>query len=87
VVAGEPDTGAPYNSQVIDFQFKTVSDSADGSRLEVDFGNKDGTDRNNFLVIESFTGSNGIRIAVSEPDTSGNFSGDGTDPAPTTGGN
>jgi Ca2+-binding RTX toxin-like protein len=41
-VAGEPDTGAPYNSQVIDFQFK----------------------------------------AVSEPDTGGNFSGDGTDPAP-----
>jgi hypothetical protein len=81
-VAGEPDTGAPYNSQVIDFQFKTVSDSPDGSRLEVDFGNKDGTDRNNFLVIESFTGSNGIRIAVSEPDSSGNFSGDGTDPAP-----
>ena len=83
VAAGEPDTGAAYNSQLIDFQFKTVSDTPDGSRLEVDFGNAAGTDRNNFLVIESFP-STGIRIAVSEPDQSGNFDGNSvTGAAPT----
>jgi len=37
--AGEPETGAAYNSQMIDFQFKAVSGTPDGSRLEVDFGN------------------------------------------------
>ena len=81
VAAGEPDTGAPFDSQSISFNFQAVNASPDGSRLEVDFGNAAGTDRNNFLVIESFPGS-GIRVAVSEPDTSGNFSGDSNDPAP-----
>ena len=74
--AGEPDTGAHYDSQSIDFDFKAVNPAGDGSRLEVDFGIASGQDRNNFLVLESFNG--GIRIAVSEPDTSGNFSGNGT---------
>ena len=80
LAAGEPDTGAQFNSQSISFDFQAVNAIPDGSRLEVDFGNAAGTDRNNFLVIESFGG--GIRIAVSEPDTGGNFSGDGSDPAP-----
>src|SRR5262249_55341827 len=78
--AGESGTGAQYHSQSIAFDFQAVNAIPDGSRLEVDFGNAAGTDRNNFLVIESFAG--GIRIAGSEPDTSRNFSGDGTDPAP-----
>ena len=79
--AGEPDTGAAFNGQSISFDFQAVNATPDGSRLEVDFGNAAGTDRNNFLVIELFAGQ-GIRIAVSEPDPSGNFSGDGSDPAP-----
>jgi Ca2+-binding RTX toxin-like protein len=78
--AGEPDTGAAYNSQTISYEFQAVNPSPDGSRLEVDFGNAAGTDRNNFLVIESF--GSGIRIAVSEPDLSGNFSGDGSSAPP-----
>ncbi|MBR0850306.1 cadherin-like domain-containing protein [Bradyrhizobium diazoefficiens] len=80
--AGEPDTGAAYNGQSIKFDIQAVSGASatDGSRLEIDFGNAAGTDRNNFLVVENT--ANGLRIAVSEPDLAGNFSGDGTDPAP-----
>jgi len=55
--AGEPDTGAAFNGQSISFTFQPVSATPDGSRLEVDFGNAAGTDRNNFLVIESFPGN------------------------------
>ena len=80
--AGEPDTGAAFNGQSISFNFQAVSASpTDGSRLEVDFGNAAGTDRNNFLVIENT--ANGLRIAVSEPTADGqDFTGDETDPAP-----
>ena len=56
------------HGQVIRFEFKAVDPVADNSRLEVDFGNAAGTDRNNFMVIESIEGS-GIRIAVNEPTT------------------
>ena len=51
--AGEADTGAAFNGQSISFNFQAVNATPDGSRLEVDFGNAAGTDRNNFLVIES----------------------------------
>ena len=64
--AGETGTGAAFHSQSISFDFKAVHATPDGSRLEIDFGNAAGTDRNNFLVIES-TATSGIRIAVSEP--------------------
>ena len=36
-----------------------------------------GTDRNNFMVIENYAG--GVRIAVTEPDASGNFVATGLD--------
>jgi Ca2+-binding RTX toxin-like protein len=80
VAAGEPQTSANYNSQLIKFQFKPVNGTPDGSRLEVDFGNANGTDRNNFMVIESFAATNGIRIAVAEPDVTGSFGVAGTAP-------
>jgi Ca2+-binding RTX toxin-like protein len=64
VAAGESAVSA-YQSQSIAFDVKAVSSTVDGSRLEIDFANAAGTDRNNFLVIES-TGS-GLRIAVNEP--------------------
>ncbi len=80
VAAGEPDSGAQFSGETISYQFKAVDQIPDGSRLEVDFGNADGTDRNNFLVIESTP--TGIRIAVSEPDLSGGFSGDNVDLSP-----
>jgi Ca2+-binding RTX toxin-like protein len=62
--AGESAVSA-YQGQSIGFDLKAVSSIVDGSRLEIDFANAAGTDRNNFLVIES-TGS-GLRIAVNEP--------------------
>src|SRR5262249_17796284 len=65
--AGEPDTGASFSSQSISFNFQAVHATPDGSRLEIDFGNAAGTDRDNFLAIESFADT-GIRITVSEPD-------------------
>jgi len=66
--AGEPLTTADFSSQVIRFTFKAVDPIADNSRLEVDFGTAAGTDRNNFMVIESIAGQ-GIRIAVNSPTT------------------
>jgi Ca2+-binding RTX toxin-like protein len=70
--AGETVTGATYQNQTIAFTFKAVNPIADNSRLEVDVGNDAGTDRNNFLVIESIAGQ-GLRIAVNEPLTDGNW--------------
>ena len=64
--AGETGAGAAFDGQSIKFNFQAVHATPDGSRLEVDFGNAAGTDRNNFLVIES-SATTGIRIAVSEP--------------------
>jgi hypothetical protein len=81
MAAGENGTSASFHSQSISFDFSAVNPIADGSRLEIDFGNAAGNDRNSFLVIESF-GSTGIRIAVSEVDPAGNFSGDGVSIAP-----
>ena len=80
VAAGEPDAGALFSGETISYNFQAIDSTPDGSRLEVDFGNAAGTDRNNFLVIES--APTGIRIAVSEPDVNGNFDGDSTDPSP-----
>ncbi|MCC0024429.1 MAG: cadherin domain-containing protein, partial [Hyphomicrobiaceae bacterium] len=70
--AGEPQTTADGDMHVLSFRVKPVSDVADNSRLEVDFGLPDGTDRNNFMVIESIAGQ-GVRIAVSDPLLDGNW--------------
>jgi Ca2+-binding RTX toxin-like protein len=72
VSAGEPQTTADGNVHVLKYSFKAVSETADNSRIEVDLGNPDGTDRNNFLVIESIEGE-GVRIAVADPKTDGNW--------------
>jgi len=69
--AGEPQTTADFSGQSIRFDFKAVDPAGDNSRLEVDFGRADGTDRNNFMVIEA-TAAGGIRIAVNEPTTTVN---------------
>ena len=68
---------ARYQGQSIGFDLKAVSAAVDGSRLEIDFANAAGTDRNNFLVIES-TGS-GLRIAVNEPTAAGGWTVDNFD--------
>jgi hypothetical protein len=73
VSAGESTTTADVTSQSIKFDFKAVDSSPDGSRLEVDFGTVGGTDRNNFMVIESDASVGGIRIAVNEPLLDGNW--------------
>jgi hypothetical protein len=77
--AGESETTAQFDSQLIGFQFKPVNATPDGSRIEVDFAIPGATDRNNFMVVESF-GSTGIRIATAEPDAAGNFSPAGVAP-------
>ncbi|SSW89296.1 T1SS-143 domain-containing protein, partial [Rhodopseudomonas pentothenatexigens] len=71
VAAGEASTTAGYTAQSISFRFKAVDPTGDDSRLEVDFGNAAGTDRNNFMVIEST--ATGIRIAVNEPKLDGSW--------------
>src|SRR5262249_54022558 len=63
--AGEPSTSATFDGQFIRFDFKPVSGTPDGSRIEVDFGKSDGTDRENFMIIENV--GTGIRIAVTSP--------------------
>lgn len=72
VTAGEQSTSADANIHVVKFRVKAVSDTADNSRVEVDFGNVQGTDRNNFMVIESIEGE-GIRIAVADPLLNGDW--------------
>jgi len=69
--AGEPQTTAKFSGQVIRFDFKAVDPNGDNSRMEVDFGTANGTDRNSFMAIES-TATGGIRIAVNEPTTTAN---------------
>jgi trimeric autotransporter adhesin len=64
VAAGEPGLSL-YQNQSIKFDFQAVSPTVDGSRLEIDFANASGTDRNNYMVIESTDA--GLRIAVNEP--------------------
>ena len=71
VTAGEPQTTADGDVQVISFRVKPVNDAGDDSRMEVDFANANGQDRNNFMVIESTAG--GVRIAVADPLLNGNW--------------
>ena len=73
VSAGEPQTTADGEFHAIKFRVKAVSETPDNSRLEVDFANTGGTDRNNFMVIESVAGG-GLRIAVNEPTLEGEWS-------------
>ena len=77
VTAGEPQTSAQYSGHSISFDFAAVV-PGDNSRIEVDFARANATDRNNFMVIEQTAG--GIRIAVSEPTTSGDFTTDNPTP-------
>ena len=65
--AGE--TGSPGQVDAIrlSFNFKAVADQPDNSRLEVEFGNADGTDRVNFMVLEWSETTGGLRIATNEP--------------------
>ena len=69
--AGEPSTTANYDSMQVTFDFKAVVPD-DNSRLEVDLGNADATDRDNFMAIENIAGS-GLRIAVADALPDGNF--------------
>ena len=72
VAAGEASTTADGEVHVLKFRVKPVSEVADNSRLEVDFGNEAGTDRNSFMVIESIAGQ-GLRIAVADAQLDGSF--------------
>ncbi|WP_193367595.1 NosD domain-containing protein [Pelagibius marinus] len=65
---GEPQTTAEFNSMIVSYEFKAVSETPDSSRLEVDIGREGEVDRKNFLVLE-WDESVGLRIAVNEPTT------------------
>lgn len=54
------------------FQFKAVAGYADGSRLEIDIANAQGTDRNNFMALEYFGGGS-LRLVQSSPAVGGGF--------------
>ena len=75
VTAGESTTTAGADGMQLTFTVKAVQ-PGDNSRLEVDFGNEEHSDRVNFMVIENT--SSGIRIATSEPQTNGNWTSDKT---------
>lgn len=68
-------TTADSSRMVASFSFKPVQSTADGSRVEIDFGNESHTDRNNYLVLEH-TGRSGVglRLTVNEPLSDGNWS-------------
>jgi Ca2+-binding RTX toxin-like protein len=71
VSAGEPQTTADGDVHVIKFKVRPVDAAGDNSRIEIDFAAANGTDRNNFMVIESMAG--GVRIAVADPLLDGNW--------------
>ena len=71
VTAGEPQTTADGDVQIISFRVKPVDGAGDNSRIELDFGNQNGTDRNSFMVIESTAG--GVRVAVADSLPGGDF--------------
>jgi Ca2+-binding RTX toxin-like protein len=72
VTAGEGTTTADGDVHILKFRVKPVDAAGDNSRLEVDIGIAQGTDRNNFMAIESIAGE-GVRIAVADPLLDGNF--------------
>ncbi len=80
VSAGEPSTTADGDTHVIAFKLKSVSDSADNSRLEVDFGTDVGLDRNSFMIIENVAG--GLRVAIAHIAPNGEFEDDASDVFP-----
>ncbi|MEO1022691.1 MAG: LamG-like jellyroll fold domain-containing protein [Bacteroidota bacterium] len=70
--AGESGTSASVNTIRASFDFKAVSSSPDSSRIEIDFGNVDGTDRSNFLAIEWEENAR-LRILANEPTADGSW--------------
>ncbi|HYC48492.1 MAG TPA: hypothetical protein VED01_23715, partial [Burkholderiales bacterium] len=63
-------TSADVESMTFSLQFRPANATADGSRLEIDFGNEAANDRVNFLVLEhTATPGVGLRIATAEPTT------------------
>ncbi|GAB2174763.1 VCBS domain-containing protein [Dongia sp. agr-C8] len=67
VKAGELGVGADTNRIAYTLNFKPASETPDGSRVEIDFANAAGTDRQNFMALE-FT-ADGLRLVVNEPTT------------------
>src|SRR5262245_29396863 len=51
VAAGQPSSGARADRFSATFYFRSASNDADGSNIEVDLGNTAGTDRTTFLAI------------------------------------
>ena len=65
---GEPSTSADFDTIRVSYDFRAVSDTPDGSRVEVDFGRADNGERINFVALE-WEESVGLRIVANEPTT------------------
>ncbi|ESQ74048.1 S-layer family protein [Asticcacaulis sp. AC402] len=68
--AGETASGAEVNGIVFSFSFMAVQGAADGSRIEIDLATA-GSDRQNFMALESVAG--GIRILQNTPNADGSW--------------
>ncbi len=76
---GENITGADGDTMSFSFTIRAVSAVADGSRMEIDFGQAAFDDRFNFMAIEYVDG--GIRLVQSTPTADGNWTNDNGAPA------
>ena len=72
--AGQPSSGATANRISLTLMFQSVSSSADGSNLEIDLGDSNGTDRTTFTAITNYADADGgLTLRAAEPDPTGNF--------------
>lgn len=75
VAAGQPSSGAAADLFTATFWFRSVSNAADGSNIELDMGSAAGDDRTNFMAITNRADADGgLQLRLGEPDGStGNF--------------
>ncbi len=71
---GENITGANGDTISFAFTIRAVSEVADGSRMEIDFGQAAFNDRFNFMAVEYVDG--GLRLVQSTPTLDGNWTND-----------
>src|SRR5262249_55466923 len=68
VAAGQPSSGASADRFSATFFFRSASTVADGSNIEVDLGNTEGTDRTTFMAITNKAdGQGGLQLRNREP--------------------
>jgi hypothetical protein len=71
VAAGKPSTGAPADRIRGGVWFYGISPAADGTRLEMDIGNSQGSDRGNNVFVDNVD-ANGMRLRTFAVSSGGN---------------